>query len=275
MSQGAPKSKRAALKSWTLVQVRLVTRGVQTVTATGLNGSAAERLARAATTEQDGARAKYATQGAKENAEADLEGRVLRLRQHYLAHMEARAFADASSVAAQMVALGVLTDLSYQDWSRAELALGNTAAAIEHVRSAVRHAPASRRAFHWWTLGSLLQWNGQVALAVDVFGKAARWAASSRPLMRAQLELARWEADAGSGAVPAWRQLREELASAPCGAGYGEFVRGLLAYAEGDRTEAQRCLNAFVQRIRSGRVALQVGLHGEVERAQAVLAALG
>ena len=67
------------------------------------------------------------------------------------------------------------------------------------------------------------------------------------------------------------RTLREQLADAPCGQGYGQFVLGELAFALGEYDEARRYLNAFVRRTANGRVALAVALAGEIARAERLL----
>ena len=66
--------------------------------------------------------------------------------------------------------------------------------------------------------------------------------------------------------------MRERLADAACGQGYGQFVLGELAFHEGDFEEARRYLRAFVQRSTGGRVALAAALNGEIARARRLLA---
>ena len=65
--------------------------------------------------------------------------------------------------------------------------------------------------------------------------------------------------------------LRERLADAPCGQGYGQFVLGELAYNTGDFPAAREYLRGFVKRSTTGRVALAVALEGEVGRARRLL----
>jgi hypothetical protein len=90
-------------------------------------------------------------------------------------------------------------------------------------------------------------------------------------LYQGQLALAR----IGAGEpVQGLRALLERLADAPCGQGYGQFVLGELAYEQGDLRAAKRYLQTFVRRTRSGRVALEIALGGELARAEALLEAI-
>ena len=68
--------------------------------------------------------------------------------------------------------------------------------------------------------------------------------------------------------------LRERLADAPCGQGYGQFVLGELAYETGDFTAARQYLRMFIKRTTSGRVALEVALSGEIAHARRLLRAM-
>ena len=78
------------------------------------------------------------------------------LRQLYLSYFEGRHFAKARGVAEQALELDVLPDVLHQDVARAALAHGDLEGALAHLRVAARRSPASRRAFHLWTLGSTL-----------------------------------------------------------------------------------------------------------------------
>lgn len=77
------------------------------------------------------------------------------LRQLYLTHFEERRFARAVEVAEQMILLAVLPDVAHQDAARALQAAGDAEGAAGHLRLAARISPAARKAFHWWTLGSV------------------------------------------------------------------------------------------------------------------------
>ncbi len=217
-----------------------------------------------------GSRARFARRGLDQCPEGDPATRVLLMRQLYLAHFEGRRFTEALAVAREATKLGELTDVCRQDAARACLALGDIPGALAELRLASRIAPPSRRAFHLWSLGSLLLLSGRPVEAVAVLERAARWGTADKPLFRAQQLLARM----ASGEVAAPRALRaayERLASAACGHGYGEFVLGELAYHLGEDDIAAELLGGFVERVGSGRVALAVGLGAELHRAEELL----
>jgi tetratricopeptide (TPR) repeat protein len=190
------------------------------------------------------------------------------LRQLYLSHMEGREFEQALSVAAQMIDTAVMPDVARQDAARACLGLGDVDGAVQHLRIASRVSPAARRAFHLWTLGTVLYLNGRAEDAVGALERALRWGTTDKPLYAAQAALAR---HALGEREHDFSSLREELADAPCGQGYGQFVLGELAFVEGDYAAAHRYLSAFVTRTTSGRVALAIALEGEVRRARRLL----
>ncbi len=190
------------------------------------------------------------------------------LRQLYLAHMEGRRFADALAVAEQMVETAVMPDVARQDAARACLGLSEMEQAIEHLRIASRVAPASRRAFHLWTLGTTLYLLERPREAAGALARAARWGTTAKPLYLAQLALARRAAGEESGDLS---ELRVALEDAACGQGYGQFVLGELAFHDGDHPTARRYLTGFVHRTTSGRVALAVGLQAEIASAKRML----
>lgn len=230
-----------------------------------------EDLLRKATLARTAAsRAKYATRGLS-RAGTDRTTQGMLLRQLYLAHMEGRRFGEALSVAEQMVELDVMPDVARQDAARACLGLHRPDAAIEHLRVASRVSPASRRAFHLWTLGSTLYLLGRSREAVGALARAARWGTTDKPLYQGQLALARL--DAGDS-IRSLRAITERLADSPCGQGYGQFVLGELAYRQEDFDSAERYLDNFVRRSTSGRVALEVALGAELDRARELLKSL-
>ena len=98
--------------------------------------------------------------------------------------------------------------------------------------------------------------------------RASRWGTTDKPLYQAQVALARLANGESPGDL---HELRERLADAPCGQGYGQFVLGELAYEEGDYPAAREYLRGFVKRSTTGRVALAVALEGEVARARRLL----
>lgn len=101
-----------------------------------------------------------------------------------------------------------------------------------------------------------------------MLARAVRWGTRDKPLYRAHLALARM---AMGDRVHDLQATIDELASAPCGRGYGRFVLGHLAYAAGAWPEAQRYLQAFVRRTESSRAALAISLDGELRMARATL----
>jgi tetratricopeptide (TPR) repeat protein len=217
-------------------------------------------------------RAKYATRGLSQPG-LDETTHAMLLRQLYLAHMEARRFELALEVSSKMIELQVLPDAARQDAARACMGLMEHERAVEHLRIAGRVAPASRRAFHAWTLGSTLYLLGRCNEAISALERAVRWATSAKPLYLAQLALARI---ANEEPVPEdLEDLRDTLRDAPSGQGYGQFVLGELAAALGDHDEARRCLRGFIKRTSAGRVALAVGLSAELDRARDLLQQLG
>jgi tetratricopeptide (TPR) repeat protein len=225
-------------------------------------------LRKATLARSSGARAKYAERGLSQRGELDATTRAMLLRQLYLSHMEGRRFEEALSTARQMIDSSVMPDVARQDAARACLGLGDSDGALDHLRIASRVSPPARRAFHLWTLGTVLYLNGRPRDAIGALGRALRWGTTDKPLYAAQVALARLAIGEPVVDLP---ELRETLADAPCGQGYGQFVLGELAFAEGDWDAAGRYLNAFVNRTTSGRVALAVALAGEVRRARRLL----
>ncbi|HKO93140.1 MAG TPA: tetratricopeptide repeat protein [Polyangiaceae bacterium] len=241
----------------------------------GAESKAGDWLRKATSAQTSGARAKYATRGLA-TAGDDRTLRAMLLRQLYLSQMESERFAEASETARAAVELGVLTDVACQDLARAYLGLGRHREAIEELRRASRVGPASRRAFHLWTLGSVLYFREDYTAAAAAFERAARWGTTARPLYRAQLLLARLSA--GRRLTPrtsgALSEARQALEAAPCGGGYGRYVLGELAHRQGDGAAARRYLEEFVARADGGRVALRVGLSSELARARSLLSKL-
>jgi tetratricopeptide (TPR) repeat protein len=190
------------------------------------------------------------------------------LRQLYLSLLEEKNFEEALAVAEQNLKTGVLKDVVYQDAARACLGLGELERAAGYLRLAGRTGPASRRAFHCWTLGSVLYLAKEFDQAILSFSRAVRWGTTDRPLYRAQLALARRGAGYKGDNLAA---LYDQLAGVPCGNGYGQFVLGELAYYCGDWERAREHLLAFVKRTTQGRVAMSVALKGELSQARRLL----
>jgi tetratricopeptide (TPR) repeat protein len=212
-------------------------------------------------------RAKYATRGLSRQGN-DRTTQSMLLRQLYLAHMEARRFEEALAVAEQMIGLAIMPDVARQDAARACLGLSQPEQALEHLRIASRVSPASRRAFHLWTLGTTLYHHGRPREAAGILSRAARWGTTAKPLYVAQAALAR---HAAGDAVNGWATLREQLEEAPCGQGYGQLVLGELAFQQRDFSAAERYLEGFIKKTTAGRVALMVALKAEMQLARGLL----
>lgn len=227
-------------------------------------------LRKATLARTSGMRAKYALRGLDLDGQQSRTTRAMLLRQLYLSQMEGRRFEEALSTAEQMVGLGVMPDVARQDAARACLGLGDDEGAVAHLRLASRVSPPSRRAFHLWTLGSVLYLAGRNRDAMGALSRAARWGTTDRPLYQAQLVLSRLAQGEELGAETI-RSVRERLAEAPCGQGYGQFVLGELAFHVGDFDSARQYLRLFVKRSTTGRVALAVALRGEIARARRLL----
>jgi tetratricopeptide (TPR) repeat protein len=224
-------------------------------------------LRKATLARTSGTRAKYAERGLAHRGSLDRTTRTMLLRQLYLSHMEGKRFADALAVAEQMLEGAVMPDVARQDAARACLGLGDRDGALLHLRIASRVSPPGRRAFHLWTLGSLLFLAGRHREASGALSRAARWGTTDKPLYRAQLALAR----CASGESVSIETFRERLEEAACGQGYGQFVLGALANEQGDYAAAERYLTTFVRRTTGGRIALVVALSGELAFAKRLL----
>ena len=213
-------------------------------------------------------RAKYARLGLSARARLDRTTQAMLLRQLYLAHFEARRFQEALDIAVQLIQLQVLADVAHQDAARACQALGDVGRAMGHLRLAARACPASRRAFHLWTLGGLLYLEGRYGQAVSALTRAARWGTTDKPLYVGHLALARC---AQGESLINLEGIIDQLEAAPCGQGYGRFVLGRLCSYAGRREDAVRYLAAFVRRTHRGRPALSIALEGELAEAKQAL----
>jgi hypothetical protein len=142
---------------------------------------------------------------------------------------------------------------------------------VGHLRLAARSGPASRRAFHYWTLGGLFYLERRHAEAASTLLRAARWGTTDKPLYVAHAALAQ----CAQGRVPVnLGEIIDQLAAAPCGQGYGRFVLGRLCCYAHRRDDAIRYLEAFVRRTTDGRPALRIALESEVYEAQVALRTL-
>lgn len=213
----------------------------------------------------------WARRGLASRSSIDRTTHAMLLRQLYLAHYEQREFESASEVARQSLELGVLRDVVHQDAARAYTGLGDVEAAAGHLRLAARHGPPSRRAFHWWTLGSLYFNVDRLEEAIGALARAARWGTRDKALYQAHLALARFATGSRTDDLT---ELYERLESAPAGQGYGRFVLGHLAFHRGSHREAQKLLRSFVERTLSGRPATAIALSAEIIRAKRTLASI-
>ena len=268
--EGLEASPRTEI--WTCVQRLLFSRQVMPASAAKPSAETAEVWLRKATLAQDSKqRASFARKGLRARGGRDPTLRAMLLRQVYLSFMEDRRFGRALQVATEIIALGVMPDVARQDAARACLGLDAVQDAVGHLRIACRVCPASRRAFHSWTLGSVYYLSERYHEAMAAFRRAAVWGTTDKPLYRAQLALATL---AAGHKVDDLEGLRDALDDAPCGQGYGKFVLGELAFYLGDLDEAHACLGSFVKRTSGGRVALQVALERELEKARLLLGRL-
>jgi tetratricopeptide (TPR) repeat protein len=190
------------------------------------------------------------------------------LRQLYLSHYAEERFEAAYEVAAQALDLDVLPDVLHQDAARAKQALGELEAAVGHLRLAARTSPPSRKAFHCWTLGSVLLLAGRHAEAIAALGRAARWGTTDKPLYEGHLAAAKL---AAGQTVRHPERLIERLAACPAGQGYGRFVLGLLSHHTGQRHAAREYLGAFVKRVSEGQRMTAMALRGELALARELL----
>jgi uncharacterized protein HemY len=142
---------------------------------------------------------------------------------------------------------------------------------IEHLRLAARLAPPARRAFHWWTLGSLFFLAHRYSDAIAALSRAARWGTRDKPLYQGHLALAKLAAGIK---VRGLTTLIHRLAGCPAGQGYGRFVLGHLAARAERWDEARDYLESFVERTTRGHAAMATALQGEVELARETLASL-
>ncbi len=230
-----------------------------------------EHLARAMEAKTPRSRSAWARRGLASRARIDKTTHAMLLRQLYLANFEQRRFEEAAAVAEQSLRLGVLLDVVHQDAARACVALGDIEGAAGHLRLAARIGPPSRRAFHWWTLGSMFFVAERHQEAIGALARAARWGTRDKPLYQGHLALARC---ASGLAVDDLEELIEHLREVPAGQGYGRFVLGQMAFYGGRPRDARAFLESFVERTEKGRPALAIALDGELALAKRTLAQL-
>lgn len=232
--------------------------------------SAEDMLERAINAPTTRGRVYWARRGLAFPGKLDRATQMLLLRQLYMAYYETLRFQQAVQVAEQAIGLGVLTDVAHQDAARAKQALADIEGAAGHLRLAARTGPPSRKAFHYWTLGSLYFLAGHFEQAIAALERAARWGTGDKALYQGHLAIVR----CASGNAPPTselEQLIDRLSRARAAQGYGRFILGHLAYYAGHHREAQAHLQAFMRRGMTGRPALALSLSGEIAMAKAIL----
>ena len=197
--------------------------------------------------------------------------KVLLLRQVYIGQLELHLFRAAIDTAAEMAAVGPLKDIALHDRARVEQATGDVSAAIASQRMAARHAPPERRSFMLWSLATLQHFFGDVEGALGTIDKALLIARDDRALLKAHSAYICLE---NNEAVEDLREIRDELRSAKCGEGYGQYILGMIAYEIGDMKSAVVHLQNFLRRNASVDVAKALTLREELRRARLTLAEL-
>lgn len=231
-----------------------------------------ELLREALRAESPARRADLAREGLEADADAlapDTE--VLLLRQIYLAHLESRRFRQAADIARRAASIGPLQDVACHDASRALMAMGEIDGAIEQQRLAARAAPAERRSFHYWSLGTLLHQAGRHEDAISALRRGERWAHDDRALLRAHRAWVRLEV---GHPVRHLADIITELERSRASKGYGQLVLGMLRHHMGDHRAAAVHLRAFLRRNAAADPAKAITLRDELRRARQTLAEL-
>lgn len=230
-----------------------------------------ELLDRAMKASTPRSRALWARRGLAHPGNLDRTTKTMLLRQLYLALYEERRFEKAAEIADQIVGIAVLPDVAHQDAARARQSLGDIEAAAGHLRLAARVGPANRKAFHWWTLGSLYFLAHRYDDAISALTRAARWGTTDKPLYQGHLAIARC---AKGEPVDGLGVFIDRLDGVPAGQGYGRFVLGQLAFYDRRWAESRRYLESFLTRTLGGRAAMMIALEGEIEVARRTLSSL-
>jgi tetratricopeptide (TPR) repeat protein len=227
-----------------------------------------DHLERAMAASTPRSRASWARRGLAHRGPLDRTTQAMLLRQLYLSYFAERDFERAGSVAVQALALDVLPDVIHQDAARAKQAAGDVEGAVGHLRLAARIGPPSRKAFHLWSMGSVLFLARRYSEAVSAFARAARWGTTDKPLYEGHLALAKL--GAGSKVRGVDRVIRD-LEHCPAGQGYGQFVLGLLSHYRGRSEQARRYLERFIARVSRSQPTMAISLEGELGLARQAL----
>lgn len=229
-----------------------------------------ELLRQALRADSPAQRADLAREGLAVDAESlapDTE--VLLLRQIYLAHLETHRFRQAAEVARRAASIGPLQDVARHDASRALAAMGDVEGAIEQQRLAARTAPAERRSFHYWSLGTVLHQAGRHEDAISALRRGERWAHDDRALLEAHRAWVRLEV---GQPVRHLASIIAALEQSKASKGYGQLVLGMLRHRMGDQRAAAVHLRAFLRRNAAVDPAKAITLRDELRRARQTLA---
>ncbi len=237
---------------------------------------AAEALHAALEEEEPERRAALAREGLRRLArEGDApELRASLWRQIYRARLEQERLTEALEAARQAAAPGCpMPEAAQTDLARVLMLLDRSEEALEAQRRAARIAPPNRRAFHLWTLASMLQALGRYREAERALRRALPWARAERELLEAHLVWLALE----RGEPPTPERIRlaaDALAASPARGGYGALLQGILRAQLEERERARALLGNFVQRLRTGSTARRLTLRFELEAAERTLARL-
>ena len=171
-----------------------------------------------------------------------------------------RRFAGSLAGREQMIEADIMPDVARQDAARAVLGerrartrgrpFSGSASRVQ-IRPRVARFTSGRSAASRYLMG-------QPSRGRRRCSRAPRAGARPRkPLYLAQVALARRRRRRGEPGYS--RALREHLADAPCGQGYGQFVLGELAYTEAILPRRANARGLFIKRTTGGRVALGGG----------------
>jgi tetratricopeptide (TPR) repeat protein len=210
-------------------------------------------------------------------SELAADTQLMLLRQLYMSHLEQERYADARAISEQMVELsatanvdpeGLTRELAHHDAARAASALGDFDAALGHLRLASRVAPARRRGFQLWSLGSTLYSLGSYAEAERVLERSARWAPKHKAIHQALHALALAAQSKPADLAAAYERL-SELERQPA---IVDWVGGELLIQLQRPSLALPLLRRFV--LRNSLPVRLASLRAEVARAQRLVEAV-
>lgn len=204
----------------------------------------------------------------------NIDTRMLLMRELYRAHLDLRQLVAARDVARAMAELGPLADVAHHDAARVLAALGEMDEAVAQQRQACLAAPEDRRAFQYWSLATLEHFAGDVTSALESLTRAERWAVADGALVRAHRAYV--ILDSGGAVDEATlAEVERSLTTTTRGAGYGQFLLGMIAARTDRQADARRWLSEFVSRAQGAPAAKVLTLREELRRARLTLAELG